>query len=401
MKAVILGDTHFGVGYSIGKTDKHRRLNSRLLDFSKTFDYIIDYMISNEIKQFIITGDIFEYRRPQAAELSLFAEKIQRLEENNINTHIVAGNHDFIIDQRTTTVDILQKLKLPKTFVYSDVDSIICSDNKSTLNFVFLPYRTRSILNCSTNKDAVDRLSERIGFELDKFSDGHRLIVGHFMFKNTMLGSLALERNSDEVVLPQEMFGDFDGTIAGHIHQHQIIQQDPLIAYIGSMDVKDFGESTHQKYFLVVDNSNDDIVFQFEPLPVRKLHDIVLDTSAIDDINLFYDNIKIQISEYAESHNMNGSIVRINVYVSDRIILEMDREVIKQFMKEEFKISHCVGIHPFVISKKQLRKASITEKNDPIESFNEYLDSILVNEKEDVKIKLREFGSKIIVDGSK
>ena len=53
MRAVILGDTHFGVGYSIGKTDKHRRLNSRLLDFSKTFDYVIDHMVSNDIHHFM------------------------------------------------------------------------------------------------------------------------------------------------------------------------------------------------------------------------------------------------------------------------------------------------------------------------------------------------------------
>ena len=116
MKAVILGDVHFGVGAALGKTDKNKRLNSRLLDFSKTFDYVIDYMISNDVKIFIITGDIFEYRRPRASELGIFAEKIQRLEEHGIETHIVAGNHDIIADERSTTIDVLQKLKLPKTF---------------------------------------------------------------------------------------------------------------------------------------------------------------------------------------------------------------------------------------------------------------------------------------------
>jgi DNA repair exonuclease SbcCD nuclease subunit len=66
----------------LGKTDKSKRLNTRLLDFSKTFDYVIDYMISNEIKVFIITGDIFEHRRPKASELGIFAEKIQSEESN-------------------------------------------------------------------------------------------------------------------------------------------------------------------------------------------------------------------------------------------------------------------------------------------------------------------------------
>lgn len=396
MKAVILGDPHFGVGYSLGKTDKIRRFNTRLLDFASTFDYVIDYMISNEIGVLIITGDIFEYRRPKPCELSIFAEKIQRLEEHGIQTHIVAGNHDIIADERTTTIDVLQKLKLPGTFVYSDVGSVICEDGENTMNFVFLPYRTRNILDCSSNKEAIERVSERINYEVDKFSKGNKFLVGHFMFKQTMLGNLTLERNADEVVFPMGMFSDFNGTIAGHIHQHQILQKEPLVCYIGSMDRKDFGESEMNQYFLVVDNSSGDIVFQFENLPTRKLYDIKFDLSNITDKKEFVRELKKQLVDYSEDKNLINSIVRITVFINSNIITEFDREEIKIFLKTKLKINNCVGIHPLILSKKQLRKSTITEAKDPSEAFVEYVKDILISEDELVREEMVEKGLEII-----
>ena len=395
MKAVILGDPHFGVGYALGKTDKVRRFNTRLLDFAKTFDYVIDYMISNEIRVLIITGDIFEYRRPKPCELSIFAEKIQRLEEHGIQTHIVAGNHDIIADERTTTIDILQKLKLPGTFVYSDVSSVIY-DEENPMNFVFVPYRTKSILGCTSNKESIERVAERIQYEVDKFSGGNKFLIGHFMFKQTMLGSLTLERNADEVVFPIEMFNDFDGTIVGHVHPHQILQKEPFACYVGSMDCKDFGESELNKYFLVIDNSSGDVVFQFEALPTRKLYDIKFELSQITDRDEFVKELKKQLVDFSEEKDLVNSIIRLTVFVSNNIITDFDRDEIKLFLKTQLRVHNCVGIHPLILSKKQLRKSTITEAKEPADAFVEYVNEILVSESEDFREKMIECGLEII-----
>lgn len=396
MKAVVLGDVHFGTGYSLGKVDKLKRLNSRLLDFSATFDYVIDYLISNEIKVLIITGDIFEFRRPKASELGIFAEKIQRLEEHGIQTHIVAGNHDIIADERTTTIDVLQKLKLPNTFIYSEIDSFECG-KEDRMNFVFLPYRTKSILGCTTNKDSIERVKERIDYEVDKFSKGNKFLVGHFMFKQTMLGSMTLEKNADEVVFPTEMFESFDGTIVGHIHPHQILNAQPLMCYVGSMECKDFGEADLKKYFLVIDNDGGELVFNFEALPTRKLHDIKFDLSSSHTSDEFLAELKTQLLEFSKENSLKESIVRLTVYVSNSVINDFNIEEIKQYMKNTFDVFHCVGVHPFIMSKKQLRKSSITESKDPKDSFVEYVNDIFgINEKEEMREKLIEWGLDII-----
>ncbi len=50
MKIGIIGDTHFGAGYNMGKLDPKTQLNTRLLDFSNTFNTVIDEFIKRGVK---------------------------------------------------------------------------------------------------------------------------------------------------------------------------------------------------------------------------------------------------------------------------------------------------------------------------------------------------------------
>jgi len=394
MKIVILGDTHFGCGYSMGKTMPYTRLNSRLIDYSNTFDYVVDYMVENEIFHLILTGDIFEYRRPQAVEVSLFSEKIRRLEEKNIYTHIVIGNHDLIREHRATTVDVLRKFDLPKTFVYSDIGSIACTDGLNTLNLIFFPYRTKYMLDCDTDEEAISRLTNRLQYELRGVSNkGPKILVGHFMLQKTKIGDAPIDGGADEVVLPPEMFNELDAVVMGHIHPHQIIQRDPLITYVGSMERKNFGDSDIKKYFLVVDLDKNNFTFHFEQLPVRNLYDITIDQTLALSGKEAIEQSKQYLEEYNTKHKLADSIVRITIYLNSKALFEFDGSQIKRFVEAEMKVQNCTGIHTQVVSKRQLRKDTITERRSPADSFLEYLELV---EDGSLRERMKEIGLKII-----
>lgn len=391
MKLVILGDTHFGGGYSLGTINSYRQLNSRLIDFSNTFDHVVDFMKSNGVKHFVITGDIFESRRPQASELGLFSEKLQRLSELGIHTHIVIGNHDTICEQSATTIDVLDKLKLPMVHIYSDIAVTLCLDGDEAINLIFFPFRNRQMLDCATNNLAVRRLSERLEYEIDRMSDDPKILVGHLMIQNTILGNAIIEGHTGEVFLPLDMFEKLDGVVMGHIHQHNILQNDPLVTYVGSMERKDFGEAGNPKYFLVVDYTNKKLVYRFEALPVRQLYDIDLDLSNTgESVNEIYMD---SLYNFSKEHKMDGSIIRLNISINDGNIYNIDKNKIISYMKKELNIHHCVNIHTQIISKRQLRKSTITERINPIESFDQYLSLI---EDEKMRKRMRSRGIKII-----
>jgi exonuclease SbcD len=391
MKVIILGDMHIGGSFSLGTISSHRQLNSRLIDFSNTFDCVIDYIKANDVKHLVLTGDIFEYRRPQASELSLFSEKLQRLSEIDVHTHIVIGNHDMIRDQCATTIDVLDRLKLPMIHVYTDISSFACEDGTGNIiNLIFFPFRTRQMLDCVTNDSAVRRLSDRLQHELKGIGKGPKILVGHFMLQGTMLGSAVIEGHMGEISLPTEMFKDLDGAIMGHIHPHHIVQKSPLVAYVGSMEKKDFGDSGHLKYFLVVDSNGDKLVYQFEKLSVRELYDIELDLSADTQST---DQCIYKLNEFAKKHKMDESIVRLSISINEQGIYNLDKEKIKSYLIKDLRVHHCVNILTQIVSKRQLRKSTITERINPVKSFEEYLTLV---ENEEMRELMRSRGDRII-----
>lgn len=397
MKLVILGDTHFGSGYSLGKTDIRTHLNTRLLDFSNTFDFVVDYMVANHVKHFVITGDIFEHRRPQASELSLFSKKMRRLTELGIHTHVVVGNHDIIREQKTTTIDVLRSLKLPMVHIYPDIESTACSDDSGIkINLIFFPFRTRQMLDCSSNDEAVGRLNDRLQYEIRGVSNKWpTILVGHMMFQETRLGSTVLEGEIGEVVLPLDMFKDLDATIMGHIHPHQIINKKPLICYVGQMDARDFGEGKYDKYLLAVEYKDENLVFSFEKLPVRLIYDIIIDQTSAEDGKEATESTKKYLKDFSEDNNMIGSIVRITIVINEKSIFNFNKESVRYYLRKKLLINHCVGIYPQVISKRQLRKSSITESLDLEAAFDEFLE---LEDDLTIRERMREIGTRIIKD---
>jgi hypothetical protein len=105
------------------------------------------------------------------------------------------------------------------------------------------------------------------------------------------------------------------------------------------------------------------------------------------------DSIKKSLTEYATKNSLFGSITRLNIFVNEKTVQEIDHDEIIGFVKKELMAYHCTGIHLQVTAKRQLRKASITEKIDPISSFNEYLE---LEEDAVMKERMRELGIGII-----
>lgn len=395
MRIVILGDTHFGGGFALGKTDLSSHLNTRLLDFSNSFDYVVDYMINNHVNHFFITGDIFENRRPQASELSLFSKKICRLSELGIHTHIVIGNHDLIKEQSATTLDVFDYLNLKFLHIYSDIESVVCDNS---LNVIFLPFRTREMLNCNSNEEAVERISSLLQYEVKKLDKKPTIIIGHLMIQGTAIGNAVLDASPGEVVLPSNIFKNFDSVIMGHVHPHIIVKKKPFIVHLGSMECKDFGEGKHKKYFLAIDVNENKLSYCFEQLPVRSLYELTIDQSqAISGKEATNDSMR-QIKNFSLKNDLKDSIIRIEIIINEKCLYDLELDTIKRELKQTHKINYCVGIYPQVVSKRQLRKASITEHNDTLTSFTEYVE---LEEDIEIKNKMRLVGSKIIMDRGK
>jgi exonuclease SbcD len=380
MKIIILGDPHFGAGYFLGRVDPYRQLNSRLIDHSNIFDYVVDYAVDNDISHFIIAGDVYEHRRPEASQVGIFSEKLSKLADFGIHTHIVVGNHDLIQAHKTTTIDMLHKLKLPMVHVYSDIGSFYCEDEYGDvgINLIFFPYRNRHILQKQSNREAIKYLSECLDYELKAIDNSDpKVLVGHFALQSAKAHNSLLEQNAIyEIILPFSMFGKLDAVVMGHIHQYQELSQTPFIAHIGSMERTDFGESKYSKYFLELENNNGVFTHKRHKLPVRQLYDVVCDCTdpAIKEDLAVTEAAKKWLEQFADEHQVSGSIMRVEVLVNEPDATEIDTAKLMKFLIHHLQVGNCVSVFSTVISKRQLRDSTITEHLDNIDAFNKYLE---------------------------
>lgn len=98
---IITGDWHIRIKPDIPESWQESR-------YRKLFRTIIKHCKEKQAK-LILSGDIFDKNKPALLELQLFVELVTRLEENRIETYLIAGNHE-VIGQGRTTFDYLQPL---------------------------------------------------------------------------------------------------------------------------------------------------------------------------------------------------------------------------------------------------------------------------------------------------
>ena len=399
MKIAILGDPHFGAGYSLGKIDPYRQLNSRLLDHSNTFDYVIDQVADEGVSHLILTGDIYEHRRPEASQIAIFSEKLSHLADLGIHTHIVVGNHDLIRAHKTTTIDMLDRLKLPMVHIYSEVDSFHCepAQGGQGVNLIFFPFRTRYMLQCPTNEKAVEYLVSRLDYEMGHLeTPAPTILVGHFALQGAKSQDVSLEKHAlYEIVLPLSMFENLDMTIMGHVHQFQVMSESPLIAHLGSMERTDFGEAKHGKFLMFVEAKGDELSYAFKPLPVRALHDISIDCTGCTGNAMEY--VMKWLDDFAAKRKMFGSIVRVEIVVEEKDARDINTATVLKKLIKDMAVSNCVGVSTTVLTKRQLRDSSITERLKPMEAFDRYLK--MIDDKE-IRDLMRKRGS-LIIKGAK
>jgi DNA repair exonuclease SbcCD nuclease subunit len=391
MKIGIIGDTHFGCGYNMGNIDPKTQLNTRLLDFSNTFDSIIDKFAKKDVKTVILTGDIFETRHPTSAQLNAFSKCIHRAINFGMEIVINVGNHDQQRNISTTTVDVFDALNLPFLKIYQNIDVHKIDD----INIILMPYRDRRMIGAKSNSEAIEMIKNELS-EIIKGLTGSKVVIGHFMLEKSPEGFDPDMFSLNELILPLDTFQNCDIVIMGHIHKYEMISaNNPMIIYSGSMDKVSFGEKEHKKISIILDSENlQDI--DIVKTSVRNLFEIDLDYA--DEKNLLKEKINDKIIEDIDSfdkkHKIKNSIVKVIARVKENDLYYVKQPLIKDYILSK-GVKYCTGIQVTSINTRQLRNSSINETLSGKKAFTSYLNGIKC-ESDAMKKKLLKCAEEII-----
>ena len=228
-KIMILGDLHVGVKQgNIVMMEQHLRYIE---------EQFIPYILSNNIKTIIQTGDMFDCRKG-ATTLALMEWKLRFFDvllKHDIQLHTYIGNHDMFYRNQispNTTTEYLSH--------YNNINIIEKPSNVTIegCNFLIIPWI------CNENEEAcMDAIQ----------TSKSNICIGHFEIKGAkMEGTVCTDG------LPISTFDRFERCISGHFHIKGDYEN---VSYVGTPTQSSWGDYGVNKGVHVLDTETLDLDF--------------------------------------------------------------------------------------------------------------------------------------------
>ena len=311
MKLLHCADIHLGYE-THGRLDPATGLNSRLLDFRRSFDVMVARAIDEGIDAFVFAGDAYRTADPTPTQQKLFAEALRPLAEAGIPVLMVVGNHDHPVSfGKASSVDIFGVLgdgvKVYRTPTRDTVET-----RSGPLRVIAMPWPIRSLI-LSKDEHRGKSPHEIRAFIEERYADFIRsaaeearrdfadvpvVMVGHFSVQGAELSGS--ERASLIAHEPKWSVGQLaqpgiDYVALGHIHRYQDRNREayergdgPPVVYSSSIERISFKEHDADKGFVLVDIEPQDgggkaTRYTFVATPARRFVPIEADLTEAPD----------------------------------------------------------------------------------------------------------------------
>lgn len=384
-------DIHIGIE-NYGYINPETGMNTRMEDFLKAFDIIIDHAIDNDFDIVIFAGDAFKVQSPNATHQREFAKRVYRLANAKIQTVLLAGNHDLSNRYgEASSMDVYGALKLDNVVVVERPQFFELDTKRGTAQILAIPYVSKSAMLTNDEyklktTDEVDRiLIQKISDLIDRKileskPDLPFVFTFHAGIDVAKLGaetSLVVGKTFS-VPLSVVARKEFDYVALGHIHLHQVLTQYPPVVYSGSIERVDFGEEGQDKGFMAIDLAKGNTNYQFIKLPSRNFVTIEVNIDENQDPNQ-------EIINAIRKKDVKDAVVRLRYTIDNSNNHLVDDKKIR----DEFKDTFYYMIKPVILDKSErIRDPELNESIglDPIQALEKYisLNSNLSNKKEDL-----------------
>ncbi len=408
MKILHFADLHIGVE-TYGRLNPETGLSTRLEDFLKALDQLVDYAIDNKVDLVLFCGDAYKSREPTQTQQREFAKRIYRLSTAGIPIFLLIGNHDLpnAIGKATST-EIFDTLTVKNVYVSNRPEVQRIPTASGIIQVVSLPWLRRSDLLTKEDtknlnfeqidqrlKEAMTRIIADKAKELDP--ELPAVLAAHVWVVGATVGSESSMTIGQEHALTVSNIDNpvFDYIALGHLHKHQVLSKNPPVVYAGSLARLDFGEAEDEKGFYLVDiepngeKGRRRTSFDFHPLEGRRFVTVSVEIEP-DDIEPTASVLKA-IAE--QQNTIKDAIVRLQVSLPAELEGQLRDGDIRGAMKEA---------HYLTIAKEIRRKARSTrlgeggtaEEITPAQALKAYLESKKVPP-ERAKV-LQDYGERLI-----
>ena len=352
MRILHFADIHIGVE-NHGRIDPETGLSSRLGDFLHAFDELVDYALETEVDLVLFCGDAYKSRDPSQTQQREFAKRIARLSGAGIPTFLLVGNHDTpqVIAQ-ATALEIFPTLNVANVSIGDRLQTYTVQTRKGPLQIVALPWIKRSDFLASDAargmthqqiNDAIQQMiDDAVRFQAEQLdANVPAVFAGHVTIgQSTLASEQSMMLGHDHVLMNSSVaLPQFEYVALGHIHRHQILNQNPYVVYSGSLQRVDFSEEKDDKGFCVIELDPDKpqgsrlTGFEFVKNDARPF--LTIDVK----INNGDDDPTSTVIKAIEAADLAGAIVRLRITLP----AELEPLLMESSIRDALRPSHHVA----------------------------------------------------------
>ena len=314
-------DIHIGME-NYGHIDSSTGINSRVLDFLRRFDEVIDYGLGHDVDLVIFAGDAFKTRDPSPTLQREFARRIKRFVDAQVPVVMLVGNHDLpAMEKKASSIDIYRTLGVPNVIIGWAEELHVIETKRGKVQVATAPYPMRNRLFTQAEHrgksiEELDKtLQEIVGENIRAMaeqldSEVPAILTGHFTVSGATYGSERSVMIGRDVAVLKSVLSDgpWDYVALGHIHKHQDLNEGryPAMVYPGSLERIDFGEEKEAKGFCWIELEKGNTTWQFVEVNARPFVTINLDVREEDDPTLAAQGALAQV-------DVTDAVVRVNV----------------------------------------------------------------------------------------
>jgi len=365
IRFVHTADIHFGVE-NYGKVDQKTGLNSRFLDFVRSFETCVEHAIREKVDLFIFSGDAYKTAYPTPTQQAELLRLFFSLQQQGIPIVIIVGNHDHPLSfGKMHALEICNTVPLEGIYLFSKPESKVIQTKSGPVQVVGIPWPLKNNLVAKNDHRLKDPgqvasyISEKVGLIIQTLADEldpaiPAVLAGHLTVSTGIFSGSEKRAvfGSDPIFLPSQLaINPFDYVALGHLHRHQNLNKNgyPPVVYSGSIERVDFGERKENKGFCLVSLDEtkawgERCSYEFIELPSRPMIqiEVVLERAQ--------NQTKQLLSELAK-HTLDGAILKIVYHIPEG---ESDRVDLRALQRACLTAAYVASIMP--VHKQQERE---------------------------------------------
>jgi len=256
----------------------------------RAFENLVELAISEAVAFVLIAGDLYDGDWKDYNTGLYFISQMSKLREANIPVYIIAGNHD-------AASKITKTLRLPEGVTLFPAEGA----ETFTLDTIGVAIHGQSFKSPVVRKNLVARYPQQLS--------------GYFNVG--ILHTCATGREGHEPYAPctiQDLQSKgYDYWALGHVHQHEVVLEDPLSVFPGNIQGRHIKETGPKGCMLVSIDDRGDPSAAFRSVDVMRWVKVELDASGVESGYDVVDLTGQKLQELLEQNEGIPLIARVEV----------------------------------------------------------------------------------------